>query len=445
MTSTPSMNLETVIKGSSGTLALSYRTSKNGKPYYAMIWSKDGGHRGPMVPIFGAEMTWSLNALKALVASVDVAQSFEQGTYPLVSRITSSGGLAWDAECDAEGAVTFVFRRFNKSIFRNQQDFFTRYFVPAKMGRAAQQVSIPRDFFSDGSFAEFVAEIETHRARIRDALAGTLSPATEREFDPFLETVLAGKLTDYTATSLSNAILLERPVPRVCLDLCDEERTARELSEFLPLNSKEIGHILDWTQRYAPSVVADAFIFSPRSETVGDKFLAVRQRDLFRCDPLLTCLDPKAAPEHSDDEDSEWLSAPQCNAKSFQKAFDSGLASGFVNTAFGRAPVPEELEAAKARSFVRMHTSMRKHRYKILQLAWRASAEIQNLAGGVSQDPVLCFQQAALLRHDAAIFFPGEHLDLQEAIRGRMQSVLAGHPGPTSNSEWDDLPQKRTE
>lgn len=434
-------SLETAVKGPGGTLALVAKTSKAGRSYYAIVWHWAGSPREAMVPVFSNEISWVLGSLDTLATDVSLDRISEDGTYPIASCINVSGGVAWDAECD-EGTVTLSFRRFNTSIWKKEESFYTRYFVPARMGRIPQKAAIPRRFLEDGAFEEFVEEVRVRRDRVRDYLLGTLYPLPEGEFDPFRQAVLGGKLADYTTESLSQAICLKRPVPRICLDLCEDEQSARELSDLLPLHAKEIARVLGWTQRYDPIVLASAFFFSPRTEKTGETFLAVRQPDLFRCDPLLSCLDPENPPRKGDDEDEVWVRAPQCKVTSFQKAIDSGLANGFFSTTWGRAPIPEEEEADKARRFVRMHSSMRKHRYKILQLAWRASAEINNFPGGVSRDPVLCFQRMALLRRDVEYFFENEQGHLQQKMRERMNAPLAGDASAISTNEWEDLPKK---
>jgi hypothetical protein len=434
--------LSVTTEGPGGALGLASRTSKRGTRYHALTWHKSGSPREAIVPAWTNEVPWLLNSVDALARQAEFNSAQAEGTYPALANITASGGAAWDFEVKGD-TRHLVFRRFNNSISRQGSNFFTRYFVPAKMGRFPQKLMIPEGFIRGGALGEFATEARRQQTEIEDFLRATLRPVPSDDFDPMRQAVLDGQLADYTTQSLADAIPLVYPIPRACLELCDEERSALQLSELLPLSAKEIGHALDWTRRYSDGVIADAFLFSPRSERSAETFLAQRQRDLFRSDPLLTCLDRDAELAESDDQDEGWIDAPQCGGASFEKALQLGRADGFYSTTWGRAPFPEEEEADKNRSFVRLHTSMRKHRYKILQLAWRASAEVHNLPGGIGGDPVLCFQRLALLRNDVANFFEEhETAGVLRVIRERMDTALAGNRAPTATDEWEELPRK---
>jgi len=394
--------------------------------------------------VFDNEIAWFARSIEVLADRLDLSRFTKPGYYPVLGELSGGGGLAWEVRISDRDVKTLCLCRFNAKRSTANDVTFPRYYYRSRRGRYSQQVPVSTRFVEDGGLREFSESLNEVLGEIRGELLDTLPPGltTPDAEDLFQQVVLDGRPCVPTDTTLASGVVLDAPLPRIALLACESPQSATDLAAQFPLTAEKITQLLGYTLRYDPDVLAAGLLFIPRLEREKSLYQAISDRDTYRADPLLTALDSNfEAP--GDDEALEWLSARQCKGRAFDKAIDSGRAVDAFATTWGRAPYPDEDEAQKTRLQYAPHASVRRYRWRILQLLWRGVAEAANFPGGLVGDPVLEQQRLALLRGDVSSHFDdgaaGDIPTMIDNCIARMRT--AGSCEPRVVNERDDLPQ----
>ncbi len=434
--------LENRMQSSSGMLELQFQIARSGLPYFYVTWSDVSGRR-QQVPVFGTELEWLGKSLAVLADRLEPQRFRVPGYYPLLGSLSAGGGLAWELRVDDQGQRRLCLCRFNVKKTKASDVFFGRYFLRARRGRFAQQAPVSSGFIEDGSLALFAKSYAQRMDTIRANLIETLPRNAQTPIDLFSQVVVEGRLCLPTDNTLEQGIVLERPMPRIALLACESACAATDLAKQLPISASQMSNLLDYTARYSQEVLAAGLLYAPRLERECAVFQAVSDRDTYRVDPLLTALDPTFDPPEDQDSDAEWVRVRQCTSSAFERELDLGRACDEFPCAWGRAPYPEAEEGEKIRLLYRSHSSIRRFRWKLLQLLWRGVAEATNFPGGLEGDPVLEHQRLSLLRWDVANHFDdgsaGAALDLASHRIVAMRS--GANSDPMIVNEWTDLPR----
>ena len=399
-----------------GVFRLVFERGKNltsiGQPYYNL--RLEYYNRVSEFRLWASELLWLRDVLKRIVLIEKDKLPQEDGSYPLVNNLMSSGGICILLEIK-QASPFVVFRRYQASMSKNEETIYTRYFnyIPRF------QLKIPFDLF-DAQLLE--NKLNNYLEEQKQCFINNntyLGFSENDEIESILSRTYVRDIKNCEELRLlqpgnlelinGDCELLPKDISNLVVENCQLPSTIDDIQRKIGLNisKQDIKQIVDYTRRYSMDVLGKSFSMGWLN---AKEIVAIRSREVFATDPLLTSLLDWRL--DNCESDNSYIDIIQCESNVLEYAFNVGNCTNRISTMHGMINIPTDEKKKNISAFFAPTNGLKMNRWKILQILELESCGFCNLPFTDISMKTFSIQKLGLLISDANELFK----DISESI-----------------------------